>query len=299
MGKNLPQFVGQRGTLDYPPYFEGQVGWGNTKMPDVYIGKADQEYPYSTIFRNGMRTFVYTQMDGTYFGEEVGGENLAIGAGYLSETSAEYVNLLNAVITGAAGSTEVRITRDATTANQFAGGFIGIKHSTSGRQTVGRYSYYQILANTADDASDIVTFQLDGKIVLALTTTTDVVLSAHPYKVTRHLQSGPFGMATGVFTHTTVASEWCWLQTGGPCNLVLPWGTHEGTTGGSVPVYNIGGVAQQTTAINASTVYTNMEAPAYQCIGWSYPSTDTSSGPGNATGTDNNIAIAVFLKIIN
>ncbi len=288
--------VNNGSTLYMPPWESGNDKWGNLALPSVYTGSTTQEYPTGTIYRNGLRTFIYTLLDAIYYGEEVGGSPAAIGAGYLSESRGEYVNLTDSVIAGAAGATSVTVTRASTPVNSFAGGFIAFKHSTSGRQTVGRYSNYQIISNTVQDGSNIVTFELDGAIVLALTTTTDTVLSAHPYALTGHPQTetAGCGMGTGVFMYTTVASHYCWLQTGGPNNMILPWGTHEGGTRGSVPVHNIGGVAQQTTAINVSTLYSGYEAAAHQCIGWSYPSTSISDTP-----TDNSIAIACFLKIFN
>ncbi len=283
------------GTLFMPPWEEGQddAHWGSLDTPSVYTGSLTQKYPTGAIWRNGLRTFIYTLMDATYYGS--GGD--AVGAGYLSESMGEYVNLSNNVITATAGDTSLIIERSGTTVNQFAGGFLGIKNSTGGFATTGRYAFFQILSNTvADGSTDYVTFELDGALAISYATTADCVVSAHPYALTKHNQTPNevYGMTTGVFTHTTVASEYCWVQTGGPCNLINPWATFEGAETGCVPVYAIGGTCNTTTSKAASTVASGYEAAAYQCIGWSYPSTDISGTP-----TNNTVAIAVFLSIFN
>jgi len=281
------------GTLYMPPWEEGNAQWGNLKRPSVYLGNTTQEYPTGTIYRHGLRTFIYTQMDATYYGTGGG----AIGAGWVGSNSGEYVNLPNLVVEATAGDTSIVLERAGTTVNEFAGGFIGIKNSVGGWGTAGRFAYFQIISNTVADGDDYVTFELDGALVLSYVVgAADCVVAAHPYAVTRLSQdaSADYSMSTGIFTHTTVASEYCWIQTGGPCMAVGVWGTFEGTDTGSLPVYAVGGNVQTTMVKTSSLIAAGYEAVAHQCIGWSYPSTNISGTP-----TNNSIAIAIFLTIFN
>ncbi|KKL47577.1 hypothetical protein LCGC14_2334180 [marine sediment metagenome] len=281
------------GTVYMPPWEEGNAEWGNLKRPSVYLGNLTQEYPTGTIWRHGLRTFIYTRMDATYYGTGGG----AIGAGWVGSTSMEYVPLPNLVVTATAGASTIVLERSGTTVNEFAGGFIGIKNSTGGWGTPGRFAYFQIISNTVADGDDYVTFTLDGALVLAYAVgAADCVVAANPYSLTRLSQdaSADYGMSTGIFTHTTVASEYCWIQTGGPCMAVGVWATFEGSDPGSVPIFAVGGNVQASMGKTSSLIASGYEAVAHQCIGWSWPSSNISSTP-----TDRTTAIAIFLTIFN
>lgn len=281
------------GTLYMPPWEEGNDKWGNLTTPSVYLGTTGQEYPTGTIYRHGTRTFIYTQMDATYYGTGGG----AIGAGWVASTSMEYVPLPNLVVTATTGARTITLERAGTTVNEFAGGTIGIKNSTGGWGTTGRFAYFNIISNTVADGTDYFTLTLDGALVIPYVVgAADCVVAAHPYSLTRLSQdaSADYGMSTGIFTHTTVASEFCWIQTGGQCMAVGVWATFEGSDPGSVPIFAVGGNVQATMDKTSSLIASGYEAVAHQCIGWSWPSSNISSTP-----TDCTTAIAVFLTIFN
>lgn len=276
-------------TLTLPPYEAGQDKWQNLAIPDVYAVGSGQLYPTGSIFRKGIRTFVYSKWAAT---------GTVVGAGYMAESTSEYVILTNAVISGAAGAFTVVITRAGTTVNQFAGGFLGIKMGTGGLTTVGRYSSRQIISNTVADGSDNVTFTLDGPNVLALTTADDVVLSAHPYAEVRIPQSANYGMCVGVLINTVVVSNYVWLQTGGPHNMIAMIATFEGGDPNSITAYSIAGVGHINEGGAAGDATPNgIAGTALQVIGYSYPSSDIG-GPGGSPA-DISHAAAVFLTILN
>lgn len=275
--------------LYLPPWEAGNDRWGQLEVPDVYNIGAKQLYPTSTICRKGMRTFVYTKLSS---------DATVVGAGYCPESTAEYISLTNAVISGVAGSNLVRITRASTAVNQFAGGFLGIKMGTGGMTTVGRYSSRQIIRHTVQDASNIVDFYLDGNNVLALTTGDDCVLCEHPYAEIRTPQTANYHMCIGVYICTVVVSQYLWVQTGGPNNMIAMMATYEGSDPNSVPVYAIAGGAHVSEGgATGSAQQSGIESGSLQIIGYVYASTDI----GGPAGTPANVTISptVFLNIFN
>lgn len=284
------------GTLYMPPWEAGNDKWGNLELPIVNSRTTIQKYPTGTIYRLGMRTFVYTQLDDTYFGEYALGQ--AIGAGYLMESSSTFTDVSNAVVGGIAGEYTFKLTKSSTAVNAWAGGFVGIKGSgdADARGTMGKYGSYQIISNTVQDGSNIVTFTLDTPLPIDLTITDDVVLTQHPYAVVRHPTDGPFGMTVGALMCTTAASKFVWLQTGGPHNMIHPVGTFEGDSSYSIPFLSHGGIGNR--VIDGSTQQVDgIEAGSMQCIGYSYP----SSKPAGAAGSQAIavVAEAIWLTILN
>lgn len=285
------------GTLYMPPWEEGNDNWGNLKRPSVYLATTLQEYPTGTIWRHGLRTFIYTQLDATYYGEA---GTAAILAGYTVESCSEILTLANLVISGASGaSTCVLDLEDGHTVDCYAGGFIGIVGSAGDRATVGRVCGYQIISNTvANSASDYQsTFTLDGVLPRALLTSDDVVLAEHPYAKVRHPIAGPYGMTVGVLMQTSASAKFIWVQTGGPCNIVLTGATLEGANDYEVPVYAFNGWMNKCTD-TASTIM-SIELVTCQRVGNSYANTNVDGPTTGGTPTDDTVASAVWLDIFN
>jgi len=290
--KNADLRVVNGGTLYPPPWeagnAEGKIWSQGYKLPDVYAIGTTQLYPTGTIYRYGIRTFAYTVLSSG---------STVVGAGYCPESTAELVDLSNLVVSGAAGSADVVITKAGIAVNQYAGGFLGIKMGTGGLTTVGRYSSRQIISNTVADGSDNVTFTLDGTNVLALTTADDCVLCEHPYAEIRTPATANYNMAVGVYINTVVVSNYVWVQTAGPHNMISMIATFEGSDANSVPCYAIAGVAQVSEGgATGDATCNGIEGTSLQCIGHVYASTDI----GGPAGTPANITIAptVWLNIL-
>lgn len=283
------------GTLYMPPWEEGNDKWGNLELPDVYAIGTSQLYPTGTIYRKGMRTFIYTLTDALYHGS--GG--VGVGAGYLMESAAEMEDLRDAVISGAAGANKIVVNMGAACVkNAYAGGFIGIIGQSAGITTVGGYMEYQIISNTVQDGSTYVTFTIDGTLPIALALGDHAVLTEHPYAMIRHPQKDLiYGGCVGVLLCTTVASSYLWLQTGGPHNLVHCGNTFEGQHGFHSPVYDCNGVANCSDITNTTPDGVH-DASNLQIIGFSFPSS-WIGGYGAGSGVDNTVAIGVFLTIFN
>ncbi len=279
-----------------PPWSAGDDKYGSQVIPDLYAIGTGQQWPTGTILRKGLRTFIYSKTDATYFGEKVGGSNLAIGAGYFMESAAERLDKVNSVTAGVAGENTISVTTSASVlVNAYAGGFIGIKQAAGNRQTAGRYSTYEILSNLVE-ASNVTKFTLDGNLVNGYASGDDVVLTENPYAICRHPQGGPYGMAIGILVVTTVASSFLWLQTGGPHNMVHPNATFEGANAYETEYYLFAGngnIAVETD----TTILGTTEITAMQHVGSRYASSDIS-GPGGSPA-NSTIAESVFLKIFN
>ncbi len=276
------------GTIYMPPWEAGQDGkWGRLQTPDVYAVGTEQLYPTGTIYRKGIRTFVYSVLSS---------DSTVVGAGYCPESTAEYVSLTNVVVSGAAGANTVVITQASIAINQYAGGFLGIKMGTGGLTTVGRYSSRQIISHTATTDGD-VTYTLDGNNVLALTTADDCVLAEHPYAEIRTPATANYNMCVGVYIATVVVSNYMWVQTAGPHNMLSMIATFEGALANSVPTYAIAGVSQVSEGgASGDATCNGIEGTSLQNIGHVYASTDIGGPAG--TPADITIAPTVWLNIL-
>lgn len=285
-------------TLYMPPWEADNDKWGNLALPDVYAIGTDQQYPTGTIYRLGMRTFIYTKTDPTWFG---GSGGAGIGAGYLMESTSEVLCLTDKVISGVAGANTLVVDLVTTkAANAYAGGFIGIKMAAGGIGTVGRYSTYQIISSTVANVGNSYhsTITIDGTLVLTLTTTDDVVLAENPYAEVRGPQTANYNMCVGALLCTTVASSYLWLQTGGPHNIMPQILAFEGASANEIVVYSLAGVPQvQGSGVSGSTTLSSIDVGNLQRIGYVYASSDIG-GPGG-TPANTTIAIPVFLTIFN
>ncbi len=280
------------GTIYMPPWEGGNDKWGNLAIPDVNAIGTDQNYPTGTIYRIGIRTFVHSLTDATYYGE---GGTQAIGAGYGMESASTFNDISAGVSSGTSGESTIIVDLGTSgLVNSYAGGFIGIKKSTGNRQTVGRYSSFQIISNTVT-SSNLTTMTLDGTLPVDMATSDHVVLTEHPYSVCRHPTNGPYGMTIGYLVCTTVASSYLWLQTGGPHNMIAANGPFEGDSTYSIPVFSTAGTTNQPADGVTAQIGSNYTGN-YQIVGHTYSSTKSSGASG--AGTVAGIGVAVWLTIL-
>lgn len=285
------------GTIYMPPWEGGNDKWGNLALPDVYSSSTAQAYPTGTIYRHGLRTFIYSKTDPTYFGQKGTGDG-SINAGYLVESASEMEALPNSVISGAAGANTMVVDMGKSVAvNAYAGGFIGIKMGVGDRQTAGRSSMYQIISHTVSDGDDYVTLTLDGTLVIALTTADDVVMTENPYAVCRSPFTGPYGMCIGIYLTQSYASRYVWLQTGGPCNFIPVNASYQGAAVGEHVCYALGGTTNNSEGTTDTTPGGALESANLQIIGYQYASTVIGGPEGSPT--DTTFTPAIFLTIFN
>lgn len=203
MGKKLPAFVAQWGTIDPPAFYEGQKGWGNHNEPDVYVVDVNQDYPIGTFFHHGSESFCYGYCH----------ENVSVGGramGGMMNVAAEVYSTAKAVA-HVVGETKIVIVDNTSTVNQWAGGYY--------MPRVHPYSSHRILSSTAHDGTN-VTLTLERGLLTELASGGRGFLNQHPYsKLSCQLPNAgdTFVSAMGVNLVTAVAGTYMWVQSWGPC----------------------------------------------------------------------------------
>lgn len=190
-------------TIYMPPWAEGEEGWGNLELPDVYAEDAVQKYPIGTKFVEGDRSFRYSYAaTGLYcgMGAHDGGIvklfTLALAGGQAA--GVEFITIPDTDLTH--------------TANYWAGGFIAVE---------GWGPWIRnIISSTASDGSTVDVY-LD-KVTPAALTTNKVQVVRNPYAaVTRGMTLGAGTakiMSIVCFPLLVVTSgRHFWGQTWGPC----------------------------------------------------------------------------------
>ena len=116
-----------------------------------------------------------------------------------------------AVAAAAIGATQVTLTGSLTLAlNLMAGGFLSVN------VTPGQGYLYRIKGNTAVSSAANCVVTLDDPLVIALTTSSKVVMSIHPYNGVVVNPTTATGSPVGIAPFTTAATDFGWLQTRGP-----------------------------------------------------------------------------------
>lgn len=174
--------------------------------------------------------------DGRHFRYVQAGATATV-AGSMYQTAAELVNHDHLTPAAAAiGATEITVTLGATavTENQYAGGLL-VVDSAPGEG----YSYF-ITGHPAADASATCVFTIDKPgVVVALTTASEVTLTPSPYsKIIVAPATTLTGAVVGVAPYIITASEYGWIQTKGPCGVLV-----AGTPGVGVAVVSPGSAA--------------------------------------------------------
>lgn len=147
---------------------------------------------------------------------KVGASNLV--AGNVLQGAAEVTNHQNLTPTAAAiGATSVTVTLGATaaTAGQYAGGWAMVT------VTPNLGGIYAIASHPAAGSGATLTLQLSDPIRVAWTTSTRVDLIPNPYVgVIQSPATTLTGPTCGVAPWAIPATEWGWVQVGGPANVL-------------------------------------------------------------------------------
>jgi len=152
------------------------------------------------------------------------------------------------VVTGAAGSTDLTITTEATTGaldlNEYGGGFAVID------TTPGEGYTYQILSHPAVAAQTNGTLKLvpADAIQVALTTASRVTLIFNAYsKVIQFPVTTATGVCVGVAIYPIVAEQYGWAQVRGTCGVLI-----AGTPAAGQQVTPVGAVAGAASIISGT-----------------------------------------------
>jgi len=255
-------------TIYLPKWYQGEVGWGNLDLPNVYAATLSGQWPRGTIYREGNRTFVYGKMDSTLGGAYT-------HAGYVPITYATYKDMgSDGMQAGSASTVECTVNyADTCAVDKYSGGILGFYGTYYGNRF--------IVAQAAADASYDMVLTLDQPMQGTMATTDEILLQEHQYKVMRLYVTEEYAPYVGVLMHDLIAaSEYNWLQTGGPHGMTFYHSTAEGGDGGQMCVIAYHGTTQVHPSNAASLQITGKEAESMQVIGWrsTYTTADMSGG---------------------
>ena len=150
----------------------------------------------------------------------------------------------HAVAAAAIGATEVTTTATLTaTVNEFAGGYLAVV------VTPGEGYTYRIKGNTAATAA-VCTFTLEDPIQVALTTSSRIIVTAHPYDGVVIEPGTPTARIAGVAPTIITAAYYGWLQTKGACSVLFTGTGVAGEVVGSLSGGTSGSMAPAIAATN-------------------------------------------------
>ena len=142
---------------------------------------------------------------------------LDITVGQLVGMAAPSAELANSCTAAAIGATSVTIATSTLAANTFADGYLHIVDDTGTNYT------YRIKSHTAGTTTVAAVFTLYDPLIVALDTTSDVVLSPCPFRsvIVNTATTVPVGMAVRTTTAATAGvTQYFWVQTRGACTLI-------------------------------------------------------------------------------
>lgn len=149
-------------------------------------------------------------------------------AGKLYQSSAQDTTNQNpsgglAVAAAAIGATSVTLTGSLTlAANLLAGGYMSVA------VTPGQGYTYRVQGNTAVTSAANCVVTLADPIVVALTTSSKVTFSTHPYGAVIVNPTTATGAPVGVANSIITNAQYGWLQTRGVCSVLTDSGTTVG-----------------------------------------------------------------------
>ena len=187
---------------------------------DTFTGSATQMHPLGTYAETADgRGFRYAQVGAT-----------ALVAGSLYQGAAPLANhLANTPPAVAIGATSFSYTPGATAgaANLYAEGYLQVD------TTPGNGYTYQVSGHAAISASTAFTLYLRDPIQVALTTSSRVGLIPNAHKNVIVAATTLTAKAVGVAPAATTAAYYGWLQTHGPCSVLI-----NGTPAITAPIIN-------------------------------------------------------------
>jgi hypothetical protein len=131
-----------------------------------------------------------------------------------------------AVAAAAIGATQVTLTGSLTiAANLVAGGYLSVD------VTPGQGYLYKIASNTAVAAATGCVITLEDPLIVALTTSSKVILIAHPYSAVVVAPATATSVIVGVAPSMITNAQFGWMQTFGPASVLF---TGTGVAGGAV-----------------------------------------------------------------
>lgn len=150
------------------------------------------------------------------------------------------------VAAAAIGDTSITISTSITlTANQLAGGYLSVC------VTPGQGYLYRIKSNTAVSSATGAVIVLEDPLVIALTTSSKVIVVKHPYDGVVVEPGTPTGVIVGVAPSIVTAAYFGWIQTFGAASVLF---TGTGVAGKAVGSLSGGTAGSAAPAIAATNI---------------------------------------------
>lgn len=146
----------------------------------------------------------------------------------------------------AIGDTSVTISTSTTiAANALAGGYLSVD------VTPGQGYLYRIASNTATSGAVGCVITLEDPLLVALTTSSKVIVTPHPYSGVVIEPGTPTGVIAGVPNSVFTAAYYFWIQTHGTCSVLF---TGTGVAGKAVGSLSGGTSGSMAPAIAATNI---------------------------------------------
>jgi hypothetical protein len=150
-----------------------------------------------------------------------------------------------AVAAAAIGATQVTLTGSLTiAANLVASGYLSVD------VTPGQGYLYKIASNTAVAAATGCVITLEDPLIVALTTSSKVILVQHPYSAVVVEPGTPTSVIVGVAPSILTNANFGWMQTYGPASVLFTGTGVAGKAVGSLSGGTSGSVAPAIAATN-------------------------------------------------
>lgn len=245
-------------TLYMPAWFQGQTGWGNLKMPNVYKADSSQLYPAGTKYEDGERIFYYGKFIGQISGVEWIVALQAPNATALTVTQGRFLfahcfqeDMANGLLVRMTANEMALFYQTTPSAmrsdNYWSGGWVNGKDTGASNRPFYRFiqahNYEaaglkeQKVWNTDDEAETTVDLsaytyvselQLDQAVVTSKTTMATTIMP-NPWKhliYKSHSEWNQYAPAMGALVPNAVTQNYfVWLQTWGP--MGIPWAAVE------------------------------------------------------------------------
>ena len=152
--------------------------------------------------------------DGRAFRYARAGSGAALVTGNLLQSPAEDTADQNIAATAAAvGATSITTASMTVTANQYAGGYVTVTVTPGLGQT------FRIREHAAFTAA-AATFTLEDPVQVALTTDSRLDFHPNPFNGVIQMPGTRSSAPVGVTVNDITASQYGWIQVGGPCNVL-------------------------------------------------------------------------------
>jgi hypothetical protein len=191
----------------FNPSLEGEP------LEGLFTPTTDQRHRLGARYADGFgRVFRYVKNGST----EIKGSVMTTA----EATHADVTDIVQTGYTTAIGDTRVTVlvtTTNGITDGELADGWLLV---AIGASNLGQYAY-PIANNTYITGDTVMSLELYDPIRVATTAAETFTLNKNPHRDVIVCATTPTGICTGVTTHVLPANQYGWVQTKGPCGMLV------------------------------------------------------------------------------